>query len=144
MPCHPAARPTHNLAAVGRNLCGGTIHSSETPHHPGPSRAVLSFSPVRRTNLGSGKLCCVSPTPLVRMQSDVLRDCLKPKLSIVNRMTCTIMNRSVQEANRASLYLDSSTRKSLISTAEGHLLKPHTQVGSWIAGVCAGSAWWWL
>ena len=33
-----------------------------------------------------------------------------------------------QEADRASLYLDSSTRKLLIAKAEGQLLKPHTQV----------------
>lgn len=33
-----------------------------------------------------------------------------------------------QEADRASLYLDPSTRKLLIAKAEGQLLKPHTQV----------------
>ncbi|CAN0092963.1 unnamed protein product, partial [Sphacelaria rigidula] len=38
-----------------------------------------------------------------------------------------VEERLQQEADRAALYLDSSTRKSLIATAEGQLLKPHTQ-----------------
>ncbi|CAM9253342.1 unnamed protein product [Pylaiella littoralis] len=38
-----------------------------------------------------------------------------------------VADRLQQEADRASLYLDSSTRKLLIAKAEGHLLKPHTQ-----------------
>lgn len=40
-----------------------------------------------------------------------------------------------QESERASLYLDSSTRKLLIAKAEAHLLKPHTQVRVFGVGV---------
>ncbi|CAM9609123.1 unnamed protein product [Ectocarpus sp. 13 AM-2016] len=38
-----------------------------------------------------------------------------------------VEERLQQEADRASLYLDSSTRKLLVTTAESQLLKPHTQ-----------------
>lgn len=38
-----------------------------------------------------------------------------------------VEERLQQEADRASLYLDPSTRKLLIAKAEGQLLKPHTQ-----------------
>lgn len=48
---------------------------------------------------------------------------------------------ALQEADRAALYLDSSTRKILIVTAEGQLLKPHTQVWLIYCCWCFWSCW---